>query len=71
MTGIRKLYGLHTIYSDSAFFLENDFMVGTKSKAIRRLVGKICQELRNEAEGLVDAFLIPEELLGAKIILYN
>ena len=65
------LYGLHTIHVESAFFLENDFMVGSKSKAIRRLVGKICQELRNEAEGLVDAFLIPEELLGAKIILYN
>jgi acyl-CoA oxidase len=65
------LYGLSTIHENSAFYLENDFMLGVKSKAIRRLVGKICQEMRNDAEGLVDAFLIPEELLGAKIILYN
>ena len=65
------LYGLSTIHENSAFYLENDFMLGVKSKAIRRLVGKICQEMRNEANDLVDTFLIPEELLGAKIILYN
>jgi len=66
-----QLYGLHTIEENKGWFLENDFMEGNKSKAIRRIVTKLCQELRFEADGLVDAFLIPEEMLGAKIILYN
>ncbi len=66
-----QLFGLHTIEENKGWFLENDFMEGSKSKAIRRVVNKLCQELRYEADGLVDAFLIPEEMLGAKIILYN
>jgi len=68
---IYTLFGLYTIHENSGFFLENDYFLGVKAKAIRRLVDKNCQQLREEAEGLVDAFLIPEELLGAKIILYN
>lgn len=68
---VYQLFGLHTIEENKGWFLENDFMEGNKSKAIRRIVTKLCQELRYEAEGLVDAFLIPEEMLGAKIILYN
>jgi len=66
-----QLYGLHTIEENKGWFLENDFMEGNKSKAIRRIVSKLCQELRYEADGLVDAFLIPEEMLGAKIVIYN
>ena len=68
---VYKLYGLHTIEENKGWFLENDFMEGAKSKTIRRVVTKLCQDLRFEADGLVDAFLIPEEMLGAKIILYN
>ena len=68
---VYQLYALSTIEKHKGWFLENDYMDGTKSKAIRRVTNKLCQELRYEAGGLVDAFLIPEEMLGAKIILYN
>jgi|GEM_PF-3818062 len=33
------------------------------------MISKLCQELRYEASGLVDAFGIPDELLGAKVVL--
>ena len=66
-----KLYGLHTIEANKGFFLENDYLDGSMTKAIRRQVTKLCQEVREDADGLVDAFLIPEELLGANIVLYN
>jgi len=68
---IYNLYGLVTIEENKDFFLENDYMDGGMTKAIRRQVTKLCQEIRQDAEGYVDAFLIPEELLGARIVLYN
>ncbi len=66
---IHSLYALTVIESDKGWFLENDYMEGSKTKAIRRVINKLCRELRPELNGLLDAFGIPEELLGAKIIL--
>jgi len=43
-------------------------MDGSKTKAIRRLVTKMCADARYDALALVDAWGIPEELLGAEII---
>lgn len=65
------LFGLCVIEDNKDFFLENDYMDGGMTKAIRRQVTKLCQEVREHAEAYVDAFLIPEELLGARIVLYN
>ena len=42
-------------------------MSPTKTKAIRRLVDQLCKETRNQAEALVDAFAIPDEILQAPI----
>ena len=63
------LYALDTIYDNRGWYLENDYMEGQKSKAIRRMITKLCQELRPELEGLVDAFGIPEEVIAAPIAL--
>lgn len=63
------LYALSTIYDNRGWYLENDYMEGAKTKAIRRVIAKICQDLRPEVEGLVDAFGIPEEVIGAPIAL--
>ena len=60
---IYQLYALHNIESDRGWFLENDYMSGSKSKAIRRMVDKLCADLRKDAVGLVDCFSIPEELI--------
>jgi len=71
MEKVCHLYALHTIQVNKGFYLENDYLNPSKTKAIRRMIAKLLQELRPQAESLVDGFGIPEELLGAKIILYN
>lgn len=63
------LFGLDTIYKNRGWFLENDFMEGSKSKAIRRVRAKLIQDLRPDVLNLVDAFGIPDELIAAPIAL--
>lgn len=65
------LYAVHTLLENKGWYLENDYMEGSKTKALRRLQQKLYQEIRPRANTLVEAFGIPEELLGAKIVLYN
>ena len=66
---LSQLFALTVIEEDKGWYLEADYMEGVKTKAIRRMISKLCQELRYEARGLVDAFGIPEELLDAKVVL--
>ncbi|MEL6122484.1 MAG: acyl-CoA dehydrogenase [Bacteroidota bacterium] len=63
------LFGLDTIYQNRGWYLENDFMDGTKTKAIRKVRMKLMQDLRPDVGGLVDAFGIPDELVKAPIAL--
>lgn len=63
-----QLFALHTIESHKGWYLESDYMLGTKAKAIRREVDRLCAESRTWADILVDAFAIPDTLLGAKIV---
>ena len=44
-------------------------MDGSKSKAIRRMITKLYQEIKPHALQLVDAFGIPDELVAAPIAL--
>ena len=69
LTKICQLYALSTISEQRGWFLENDYIEGGKTKAIRRMVTKLCQELKPNAMGLVDAFGIPDALLKAPIAL--
>ena len=62
------LYALSMLDEEKGWFLENDYFEGTKTKAIRRVKNKVIQDLRPDLEGLVDAFGIPSELLGAQIV---
>ncbi len=72
LKGVQKLlsslYGLHAIERDKGWFFEYDFLSPAKSKAIRREVEVLCAELRPHAASLVDAFGIPPEVLGARIV---
>lgn len=63
-----QLYALTAIQDHKGWYLENDYMTGSKTKALRRVVNKLIQELRPEVLGLVNAFNIPDELLGAQIV---
>ena len=64
-----QLYALSEIDMNKGWYLENDYIEGGKTKGIRRVISKLCQELRPDALGLVDAFGIPDALLKAPIAL--
>ena len=61
------LYALHEIRADASWFLEQGYIGGTKSKAIRQRVERLCTELRPHINVLVDGFGIPEHLITAPI----
>jgi acyl-CoA oxidase len=61
------LYALHQIRQDAPWFLEQGYLGGTKSKAIRQRVERLCTELRPHIEVLVDGFGIPGHCLSAPI----
>ncbi len=61
------LFALHAIERDRGWFLEHGYLEPSKAKAIRKLVNKLCREVRDQAVPLVDAFGIPDALLAAPI----
>ena len=61
------LYALSRIEADRGWFLEHGFLSPARSKAVLRTVNELCAEIRPEAEDLVDAFGIPDALIGAPI----
>lgn len=62
------LFALTQIEKNKGWYLEHDYMTGVKTKAIRKLINKLCWEIRQEAVPLVDAFNIPDSCLAAPII---
>lgn len=61
------LYALRCIERDMAWFLENGYFEAPKARAVRKLVDRLCVEVRPEAVPLVDAFQIPHACLAAPI----
>nr|WP_299342162.1 acyl-CoA dehydrogenase [Allomuricauda sp.] len=66
-TKLGTLYALDNINQDARWFLEQGYIGGTKSKAIRQRVERLCTELRPHIEVLVDGFGIQEHCLTAPI----
>jgi len=64
---LRDLTALWHVERDIGWFLENDYMEGAKARALRDQVQALCSEVRQIAVGLVDAFGIPQNCLGAPI----
>jgi len=63
-----QLYALSTIEKNASWYLEQGYMEGVKTKAIRKAVNQLCWETRQSAVPLVNAFNIPESCLSAPII---
>jgi acyl-CoA oxidase len=61
------LYALHSIENDRGWFQEHGRLTGPRCKAITREVNRLCNEVRGQAGTLVDAFGIPDDVLGAPI----
>jgi acyl-CoA oxidase len=62
-----NLYALRIIEENKGWYLETGYLEGIKTKAIRRMINKLCQEIRPDTKGLVQAWGIPDALLGAQI----
>ncbi|WP_255513135.1 acyl-CoA dehydrogenase [Lutibacter sp. Hel_I_33_5] len=61
------LYALHELQKDASWYLEQGYISGTKSKAIRKRVERLTSELRPYLVALIDGFGIPEHSLEAPI----
>jgi len=68
MKSIASLYALHTLESHKGWYLEEEYFAPIKTKHISKMVQNLCLQLRNDAQGLVEAFAIPDELLAADIV---
>jgi acyl-CoA oxidase len=64
---LADLHALSRIERDRGWFLEHGHLTTGRSKAVVRQVNDACWDLRPVAEDLVDAFSIPDQLLGAPI----
>lgn len=62
-----QLFALSQIEKNKGWYLEQGYMDGAKTKAIRKVVSKLCWEVRQDAVDLVDAFKIPDSCLSAPI----
>lgn len=61
------LYALYELRKDAEWYLEQGYISGTKSKAIRQRVERLCTELRPHIGVLVDGFGIPKHCMSAPI----
>jgi len=61
------LFALSQINKNKGWYLEQGYMEGVKTKAIRKMVNQLCWEIRQDAVPLTDAFKIPESCLAAPI----
>ncbi len=67
LTVLYQLFALSTIDAHKGWYLEQGYLEGVKSKAIRKVVRKLCYKMKNDMVGLVDAFAIPNSCIGAPI----
>lgn len=61
---LRSLYALSTIEAARGYYQEHGRLSGSRSKAVVKAVNALCAELRPDARVLVDAFGVPENVLG-------
>ncbi|RZJ60049.1 MAG: acyl-CoA oxidase, partial [Flavobacterium sp.] len=64
LTKLYNLFALNKIEEHKGWYLEQGYMEGVKTKAVRKLVSQLCWEIRQDAVPLVDAFKIPESCLA-------
>lgn len=61
------LYALNELRNDASWYLEQGYISGTKSKALRQRVERLSTELRPHINTLVDGYGIPEHCMNAPI----
>lgn len=64
---LKKVYfvfALSQIEKHKGWYLENGYMEGVKTKAIRNLLNRLCAEVRQDAVPLAEAFRVPDFCLA-------
>ncbi len=64
LTRLYNLFSLHKLHENKGWLLEQNYMEGVKTKAIRKRISQLCWEIRQDAVPLVNAFAIPENCLA-------
>ena len=67
LTKLCQLFALSQMDANKGWYLENGYMEGVKTKAIRKMVNQLCWEIRQDAVPLVNAFNIPDACIAAPI----
>jgi acyl-CoA oxidase len=67
LNAVCDMYALSVIEEERAWFMEHGLLTVNRSKAVVGTMNGLCRDLRPHAIGLVDAFGIPDALLGAPI----
>lgn len=62
------LFALSQLEKNKGWFLENGYMEGVKTKAIRKMVDQLCANVRKNAVPLTQAFDIPKSCLAPIIV---
>ena len=65
MKKLCQVFAISQIDKNKGWYLENGYMEGVKTKAIRKTLDQLCWEIRQDAVPLVDAFKIPDSCLSA------
>ena len=63
-----SLFALSVIEKHKGWYLEDGYMEGVKTKAIRKMVNQLSWELRKDAIALTEAFAIPKNCMNAEIM---
>jgi len=65
IAALASLWALSRLEADRGWFLESGYFEGPKARAVRAEVNALCHEVAEHASVLVDAFGIPDAVLGA------
>jgi acyl-CoA oxidase len=71
LTKLCQLFALSELDKNKGWYLENGYMEGVKTKAIRKILNQLCWEIRQDAVPLTDAFKIPDNCLAAPIAIHR
>ena len=66
LSTLRDLHALTTLEADLGWFMEHSKLSATAAKQLRQIIGELCSDARAVARPLVDAFAIPDAILGAE-----
>ena len=61
---MRALYAVSEIHRDVSWFLETEYVAPRKARALRKLKASLCAEVAPDAVAYVNAFGIPDAMLG-------